>query len=52
MVSSKTFGFSHRLWRWLERLGFEDDPFALYEAEREHNYSRFSSSIVLTCMTC
>ena len=38
MVSSKTYGFSHRLWRWLERLGFEDDPFALYEAEREHNY--------------
>ena len=38
MVSSKTSGFSHRLWRWLERLGLEDDPFALYEAEREHNY--------------
>lgn len=38
MVSSKTFGFSNRLWRWLERLGLEDDPFALYEAEREHNY--------------
>ncbi len=38
MVSSKTFGFSHRLWRWLERLGFDDDPFALYEAEREHEY--------------
>lgn len=41
MVSSKTYGFSHRLWRWLERLGFEDDPFALYEAEREHNYLPF-----------
>jgi DNA-binding response OmpR family regulator len=41
MASSKTFGFSHRLWRWLERLGFEDDPFALYEAEREHNYLPF-----------
>jgi len=38
MASSKTHGFSQRLWRWLERLGFEDDPFALYEAEREHNY--------------
>ncbi len=38
MVSSKTFGFSHRLWRWLERLGFEDDPFALYEAEHERDY--------------
>ncbi len=38
MVSSKTLGFSHRLWRWLERLGFEDDPFALYEAEHERDY--------------
>ncbi len=38
MVSSKTFGFSHRLWRWLERLGFEADPFALYEAEHERDY--------------
>lgn len=41
MVTSKTYGFSHRLWRWLERLGFEDDPFALYEAEREHKYLPF-----------
>lgn len=40
MISSK-LGFSHRLWRWLERLGFKDDPFALYEAEREHDYLPF-----------
>lgn len=41
MVSSTTFGFSHRFGRWLERLGFDSDPFALYEAEREHEYLPF-----------
>lgn len=35
MVNEKTYGFSQRLWRWLERMGFSEDPFALYEAEKE-----------------
>ncbi len=38
MGSSKTLGFSYRFGRWLERFRFESDPFALYEAEREHEY--------------
>ena len=38
MVSSKTHRFSQRLWRWLERLGFEDEPFALYEADKEREF--------------
>ncbi len=41
MVTSTTLGFSHRFGRWLERLGFDSDPFALYEAEREHEYLPF-----------
>ncbi len=28
-------GFSQRVWRWLQNLGFEDDPFGVCEAERE-----------------
>jgi hypothetical protein len=30
--------FSRRLGRWLERFGFADDPFALYEADQEGPY--------------
>ncbi|MBN2005491.1 MAG: winged helix-turn-helix transcriptional regulator [Anaerolineae bacterium] len=40
-MGNSRLGFSHRFWRWLERFGFKDDPFALYEAEREHNYLPF-----------
>ena len=35
---SREYGFSRRLWRWLERFGFTDDPFALYEADQERPY--------------
>ena len=35
MGNNKTYGFSQRLWRWLERMGFSENPFALYEAEKE-----------------
>ncbi len=34
----REYNFSHRLWRWLERFGFTDDPFALYEADQERSY--------------
>ena len=30
-------GYSRRLWRWLDRFGFVDDPFALYEADHERS---------------
>jgi hypothetical protein len=30
--------FSRRLGRWLERFGFTDDPFALYEADQEGSH--------------
>ena len=30
--------YSRKLWRWLERWGFVDDPFALYQAEEEHRH--------------
>ena len=36
MVSEKSF--TYRLQRWLERWRFMDDPFALYEADRERQY--------------
>lgn len=29
--------FGRRLWRWLERFGFSDNPFALYEADQERS---------------
>lgn len=35
---SREYGFSRHLWRWLERFGFTDDPFALYEADQERSY--------------
>jgi len=35
---SREYNFSRRLWRWLERFGFTDDPFALYEADQERSY--------------
>jgi DNA-binding response OmpR family regulator len=35
---SREYSFSHRLGRWLERAGFTDDPFALYEADQERPY--------------
>jgi DNA-binding response OmpR family regulator len=35
MGDKQIYGFSQRLWRWLERMGFTEDPFALYEAEKE-----------------
>jgi len=35
---SKRDSYSRRLGRWLERLGLIDDPFALYEADREGLY--------------
>lgn len=28
-------GPGQRIWRWLERWGFNDDPFAVYEADQE-----------------
>jgi len=28
-------GPGQRIWRWLERFGFSDDPFAVYEADQE-----------------
>jgi DNA-binding response OmpR family regulator len=37
-VSRNYDSFSHRLGRWLDRFGFTDDPFALYEADRERPY--------------
>ena len=33
MIKESEYG--RRLWRWLERSGFTDDPFALYEADQE-----------------
>ncbi len=38
MVGVTTSGFSQRYWRWLQQLGFKDDPFALYEADHERDY--------------
>ena len=35
---SEKYDFSCRLDRWLERFGFINDPFALYEADRERAY--------------
>jgi hypothetical protein len=35
MTDKQTYGFSQRLWRWFERMGFQEDPFALYQAEKE-----------------
>ncbi len=29
------YGPGQRVWRWLERSGFTDDPFAVYEADQE-----------------
>jgi DNA-binding winged helix-turn-helix (wHTH) protein len=35
---SREYSYSRRLWRWLERFGFTDDPFAVYEADQERPY--------------
>jgi DNA-binding winged helix-turn-helix (wHTH) protein len=35
---SRRDSYSRRLWRWLDRFGFMDDPFALYEADQEGSY--------------
>ena len=34
-MSVSQSSFSQRYWRWLRRVGFEEDPFALFEAEQE-----------------
>jgi DNA-binding winged helix-turn-helix (wHTH) protein len=35
---SKDYSYSRRFGRWLERFGFTDEPFALYEADQERSY--------------
>ncbi len=35
MADQQVYKFSQRLLRWLERMGFEEDPFALHQAEKE-----------------
>jgi len=38
---SREYSYGRRLWRWLERFGFTDDPFALYEADQERSYLHY-----------
>ena len=35
MVPAMTSSYDRRLKHWLDEAGFQEDPFALYEAERE-----------------
>jgi DNA-binding winged helix-turn-helix (wHTH) protein len=34
-MTTSQYSFSRRYWRWLRRVGFTEDPFALFEAEQE-----------------